>query len=907
MRYRYHDERQKLLAGVGIPPPEPNFRCRGTRRAGILVVIFVMGALLYLGSKVPPEYPVADESEHWKSEGWFPSPRGGTVKNWEESYRKAAELVGKMSLLEKVNITTGIGWQQGLCVGNTGPAINVGFPSLCLQDGPLGLRFADHATAWPAALTVGATWNRELAFKRGAGHGEEARLKGINILLGPSMGPLGRMPAGGRNWEGFGTDPYLQGAAAAETIKGIQSSGVIATAKHFILNEQEHFRQVLEWSESPNHAISSNADDRTMHELYLWPFADSVRAGVASVMCSYNQVNNTYACGNSKTMNGLLKDELGFQGFVQSDWFAVRDGVLSILGGLDMVMPGNVLIEDGGYTLFGANLTSAVMNSTLPVERLNEMALRIVAAWYQLGQDDKSKFPEDKPNFSSWTQKEEDFIYHGAGEGDRGIVNKYVDVQSDHWKVARQVAVEGTVLVKNEGILPLKRGSFKGKHIGIYGEDAGTEDQKGFPNFCVDRGCNKGSLGSGWGSGSVEFPHFHTPLSALKTAFNTSADDIPRFTAITNNQYTSSIVKSAKSQHLCFAFINSDAGEGYIQDPVTGVHGDRMDLYPQNGGDKLVKSVTENCENTIVVVHAVGPVILEEWIDLPGIQAVVLAHLPGQESGKALVEILFGDTNPSGKLPYTIGKSLKDYGPGAEVIYHPNALTPQQTFNEGLEIDYRYFDKHSITPRFEFGFGLSYSTFAIKSPRLTQKLPKAPFPSPRPKMLPPPSIPASPLPPFSSVLFPEGFKKVLHYIYPYVSRPSDIFRPSPIHYPPDYDRKRPLSPAGGGEGGNPSLWDVVAELEVTVRNTGDVEGAEVAQLYVGFPEVEGINFPVRVLRGFEKVFLKAGQEKKVVFEIKRRELSYWDVIAQNWRMPTEGNFTIWVGSSSRNLPVEINF
>jgi beta-glucosidase-like glycosyl hydrolase len=171
-------------------------------------------------------------------------------------------MVGKMTLVEKVNVTTGVGWAQGLCVGNTAPAVHVGFPSLCLQDGPLGLRFVDHATAWPAALTVGATFNRELAFKRGAGHGEEARKKGINVLLGPSMGPLGRMPGGGRfasheppprlvtdgghrNWEGFGTDPYLQGVQAAQTIKGIQSSGVIATAKHFILNEQEHFRQIV--------------------------------------------------------------------------------------------------------------------------------------------------------------------------------------------------------------------------------------------------------------------------------------------------------------------------------------------------------------------------------------------------------------------------------------------------------------------------------------------------------------------------------------------------------------------------------------------------------------------------------------------------------------------------------------
>lgn len=358
-----------------------------------------------------------------------------------------------------------------------------------------------------------------------------------------------------------------------------------------------------------------------------------------------------------------------------------------------MMMPGNIVAEDGGASLFGANLTAAVMNSTIPVERLDEMAIRIVAAWYQLGQDDRSKFPEEKPNFSSWTDEKEDFIYRGAGKGERGVVNKYVDVQSDHWKVARQIAVEGTVLVKNEGILPLKRGGFRGKNIGIYGEDAGSEEQRGFPNFCKNRGCNKGSLGSGWGSGAVEYPHFHTPLAALKTAFNTSKDDIPNFTAITANQHTSAIGKSAKSQDLCFAFINSDAGEGFIADPLTGVRGDRLDLHAQKGGDSLVKSVAENCEDTIVVVHAVGPVIVEEWVDMPSVQAVILAHLPGQESGKALAKIIFGDSNPSGKLPYTVGKSFKDYGPGAEIMYRPNAPTPQQTFQEGLAIDYRYFDK----------------------------------------------------------------------------------------------------------------------------------------------------------------------------------------------------------------------
>jgi hypothetical protein len=588
-----------------------------------------------------------------------------------------------------------------------------------------------------------------------------------------------------------------------------------------------------------------------------------------------------------------------------------------------MVMPGNIVNEDSGYTLFGANLTSAVLNSTIPMERLDDMAARVVAAWYQLGQDDKSKFPEEQPNFSSWTTEEEDYIYHGAGEGPRGVVNKYVDVQSDHWKTARQIAVEGIVLVKNEGvlprkgaypvtyegILPLKRGAYAGKKIGIYGEDAGSEDQEGYPNFCKDRGCNKGSLGSGWGSGAVEFPHFHSPLTELKKAFNASANDVPSFTVITDNQKLPSIAKSANKQDLCFAFINSDAGEGYIKDHAIDVHGDRPDLYAQKGGDDLVKSVASGCSNTIVIVHAVGPVILERWIDMPGVKAVLLAHLPGQESGKALVDILFGDSNPSGKLPYTIGKSLEDYGPGAQLMYHhSNAKTsPQQTFEEGFEVDYRYFDAHEIDPRFEFGFGMSYTVFALSPSRLVQKLPKEPFPTPRPDMLAPPEIHKALLPPVEDVVFPKGFKKVLHYIYPYLSSASEVFSPHPIGYPKDYNTPRPLSPAGGGEGGNPSLWDVIAELGTNITNFGQTDGATVVQLYIGFPEVNGVKFPTRVLRGFEKVFLKSGEQKRVVFNITRRELSYWDVEAQNWRMPTEGKFALWLGESSRDLPTVLEF
>ena len=185
----------------------------------------------------------------------------------------------------------------------------------------------------------------------------------MNVLLGPNAGPLGRSPLGGRNWEGFSVDPYLSGQLNAETIVGHQEAGVIANLKHLIGNEQETNRRPYFGAE----AVSANIDDKTLHEFYLWPFVDGVRAGAASVMCSYQRVNNTYSCDNSKLLNGLLKTELGFEGFVLLDWSA-QHSLTSANNGLDMVMPA------GGS--FGQNLTDAVNNGTVPEERVTDMATR---------------------------------------------------------------------------------------------------------------------------------------------------------------------------------------------------------------------------------------------------------------------------------------------------------------------------------------------------------------------------------------------------------------------------------------------------------------------------------------------------------------------------------------------------
>ena len=879
-----------------------------------LLIVIVILALFISWRGVPGVPPMAKfyhESIRidGQSEPWYPTPRGGTMTRWERAYEDAWNMVRNMTLLEKVNITTGTGWMMGLCVGNTGPALGVGFPSLCLQDGPLGLRFADNITASPAGITVGATWSPALMYKRGRMMGHEARRKGVNVILGPSVGAFGRIPAGGRNWESFGVDPVIQSYGAALTIRGIQEEGVMATVKHFVANEQEHFRQSWEW-DLPD-GMSSNLDDRTLHELYGWPFADAIRAGVSSVMCSYNQVNNSYACQNSKLLNGFIKDELGFQGFIQSDWLAQRSGIASALSGLDMSMPGDGAHWADGQPFWGPHLTSAVLNGTIPMERLNDMVTRIVAAWYQIGQDAWDKpIPDGTggPNFSSWTDEREGVAAPGSDDDAKRIVNYYVDATSgsgfSHAGLSRRIAAEGTVLLKNEGdILPLSRdgwsqsdeaeyeidlGSEK-MRIAVYGEDAVLPS--GGANVCADRGCNKGTLATGWGSGAVEFPYLVAPYDALNADFRRQSVDLTL--ADDNTAPSGSTLNTAaapEDQDLCIVFVNSAGGEGFIESD--GIKGDRNDLNIQKGGDKLVIDVADRCGkhastpfsktpiekdklkrgskrgnglagrgNVIVVIHSIGPVILESFADHSNVAGILLANLPGQESGYALADVIFGRVNPSGHLPYTIGKRLEDYGPAKDLIYDHTGVIPQQNFTEGLLVDYRWFDSNKLTPRYEFGHGLSYTDFAISNLQITQKYTDRPEPYPEQRPIDdvdPPGYDDT-IPPASSAVFPEGWRRLKKFIYPYINNAADV-TPDPDPEWQHFPLAVP-SQAGGGEGGNPALFEEIVQIEVDVTNEGERSGQAVPQLYIIFPEDvleegEPVDFPPRVLRGFDKIHLR---------------------------------------------------
>ncbi|KAI4839662.1 putative glycosyl hydrolase, partial [Aureobasidium sp. EXF-8845] len=309
-----------------------------------------------------------------RSPAVYPTPQGAGRDEWATAYEKARALVASMTDFEKNNITYGYTSKTNGCGGNSGSVPRVGFPGLCLSDAGNGLRATDGVTGFASGVHVGATWNRNLAYERAHYMGAEFKAKGVNVLLGPVVGPLGRVAEGGRNWEGFSNDPYLAGSLTFETVQGMQNS-VVACIKHLIGNEQELDRNPA----GVNASMSANIDDKTMHEMYMWPFQDAVHAGVGSAMCSYQRANNSYGCQNSKVMNGLFKGELGFEGFIVSDWGAQHSGVASADAGLDMAMPSSAFWQNG-------NLSQAVTNGSLSSTRLDDMATRIVASWYHLAE-----------------------------------------------------------------------------------------------------------------------------------------------------------------------------------------------------------------------------------------------------------------------------------------------------------------------------------------------------------------------------------------------------------------------------------------------------------------------------------------------------------------------------------------
>lgn len=705
----------------------------------------------------------------------------------------------------------------------------------------------------------------------------------------------------------------MSGVAVGETVKGIQSSGVIACTKHFILNEQEHFRQVGESQGDGfniTEALSSNIDDVTMHELYLWyvsifsyisllgtltcprPFADAVRAGTGSIMCSYNQVNNSYGCANSYTLNHLLKGELGFQGFVMSDWQAQHAGVATAYAGLDMAMPGDTLF-DTNITYWGTNLTIAVVNGTVPEWRLDDMVTRIMAAYYYVGRD-KARVPV---NFDSWTLDTYGNVHFIAGEGYQ-LINEHVDVRDEHSAHIRESAAKSIVLLKNShSALPL---TGKEKYTGVFGQGAVTNLWG--PNGCPNRNCDNGTLAMGWGSGTAEFPYLVDPLTAIQNTVLGKSGGVIQDVA--DNYADAQVTTVASQASVAIVFVSADSGEGFIS--VDGNIGDRNNLTLWHNGDDLIKNVSALCNNTIVVMNTVGPVLVNSFYNNPNVTAVLWAGLPGEQAGNSIADVLYGRVNPGGKLPFSIAKERSDYG--TDVMYEPNngMNAPQDDFTEGIFIDYRAIDKKGATPIYEFGYGISYTTFAysnlqIQPHTVRPYMPTSGLTKKAPTL-------GSYSKDFSDYVFPAGFHQVPYYIYPFLNNSDPKSASEDPYYGTEYEwpahatdsSPQKKHPAGGAPGGNPQLYDVLFTVTVAVENTGKVMGDEVVELYIN---LGGPNDAKVVLRNFDRVSIAPGQKKTVSLDITRRDLSNWDTKSQNWVI-SKYQKMVYVGASSRKLPLK---
>ncbi|HZU85409.1 MAG TPA: glycoside hydrolase family 3 C-terminal domain-containing protein, partial [Polyangiaceae bacterium] len=545
--------------------------------------------------------------------------------------QRAALLVAAMTQDEKIAFVHGAG--GGAYVGHVPGIGRLGIPDLNLEDGPAGVADGMTAvTALPAPITLAASWDPDLAQRFGASIAAEQAGKGTNVVLGPMMN-LDRAPAGGRNFEGFGEDPALAGAMAAAVVRGIQGAGLIATAKHYVDNEQETRRMT----------ISSVVDDRTQHELYVLPFRACVDAGVGAVMCSYNQINGTFACEDPVTL-GWLKGELGFKGWVMSDWGATHSTVASALAGLDMEMPG------GSY--LGATLASAVAAGDVPQSRLDDMVARVLASAFAAGLLDRA--PSGSPT---------------------------ADVRSDAAvQLARDAAAQGTVLLKNSAatatssaLLPLQASSIRS--IAVLGP-AGDAS----PVF------------QGGGSSKVTATNVVTARQGIAA----------RAGAVS--------VAYAQGAVAPFSDATSLAAQSDVAVVVVGVTSsegaDRSGLSLPAGQDQLISAVVQANPRTVVVVYAPAQVDMP-WADQ--VPAIVFGGLPGQEEGDSLAAVLFGDVNPSGRLPMTFAAAEGDF-PASSAEQFPGDGA-SVTYSEGFFIGYRHFDASHIAPLFPFGHGLSYTTF----------------------------------------------------------------------------------------------------------------------------------------------------------------------------------------------------
>ena len=552
--------------------------------------------------------------------------------------RDVKEIVRQMTLEEKAGMCSGKDFWHLKSVER------LEIPEVMVSDGPHGLRKqaenGDHlginesikAVCFPAACATACSFDRDLLEEMGAALGTECQAENVSVLLGPAVN-IKRSPLCGRNFEYFSEDPYLAGQMAKAHITGVQKEGVGTSIKHFAANNQEYHRM----------SASSEVDERTLREIYLAAFETPVKeAKPKTVMCSYNRINGVFASENPWLLDEVLRKEWGYEGYVMSDWGAVNDRVPGLKAGLELEMPAS-----GGET--DRQIVEAVKNGTLKEEVLDQAVERILNVIF-------------------------DYVDHRK--------DAVFDMEKDH-ALAEKVETESMVLLKNDGILPLKKG-VRAAFIGVFAKT---------PRY---QGGGSSHINSFRVTGALE--------AAEEMADLTYAEGYRLKEDVIDEVLVAEAVEAAKSAEVAVIFAGlPDAfeSEGY----------DRTHMRMPESQNYLIHEVCKVQPNVVVVLHNGSPVEMP-WAE--EVSGILEAYLGGQGVGTAEARILFGEANPCGKLAETIPYKLSDNpsylnfpGDGETVAYR-----------EGIFVGYRYYDRKEMPVRYPFGYGLSYTEFSYSNLQL---------------------------------------------------------------------------------------------------------------------------------------------------------------------------------------------
>lgn len=533
------------------------------------------------------------------------------------------DLMDHLTLNEKFKLLTGRHrWE-------TKPVKRLNIEPFLMTDGPHGV--APHSsggkecTYFPVGICRASTWNPSLSYEFGRAIAGEVKGLGLHMILGPGVNII-RTPLCGRNFEYQTEDPYLNKELAIEVIKGVQSQEVAACVKHYICNSQEKNRYIY----------SAEVSVRALHEIYYPAFKSSVKeADVWSVMAAYNKINGIYACAHEKLLRETCMNDWGFRGFVVSDWNATHlvDSPEDCLkAGLSLEMPRAKKYKR-------RYLKEAFEEKKFSDNELDRNVRRLLRVMFQVGLFDEMK--EKEPS---------------------GLIN-----EKEHQTLARRIAEEGIILLKNEdNILPLERDDIQ--KIAILGPNADRQ------------------MAEGGGSSAVKPPHEITPMEGIVEKCNREVE----------------ITDSISEADYVFLVVGLNHEEGNDCE-----NADRTSIKLPSNQIELINTTVEDNSNTIVIFINGGPISMEDWIER--VPAIIEAWYPGMEGGRALADIIFGDCNPSGKLPVTFPKRLSDSPAHISDKTYPG--NDKVIYEEDILVGYRYFDTNEIEPLFPFGYGLSYTTF----------------------------------------------------------------------------------------------------------------------------------------------------------------------------------------------------